>query len=448
MSGARPRPRGRALTLFERACYLDGRTPFALALAVRVRGRVDAECLRRALDGLQARYPMLRCHVEQREGRPWFVPQQPAPALPLQCIERRDGQHWLRSVQRELQRPFTDQAPLLRALWLHQADVGELVLICHHCICDGLALATLLREWLDGYAMPPADVVPDGHLGGIESLLPAAWLRDRGRLRRARWKAALFKAFLASRRPGPALGYGPLYLMRRRLGRDELAALAMHCRAQDVTVFGALATAFMHAFREVRGARGVDGFRIPVDGRRVLGLAPDAWLAMAPTVRLAPWRRRCPVRRFWSRARALRKTLQRRVARLRPRTLGYLLGLEQLHDQFDKLIAFAQSRPCGRQVTLSYLGSLDLPARCDAFDVEAAFGPLATLAPTPATLLTFSRFGGCLDISLAADEQSLPKAQAEAVLAHAMRMLHRCAGLPCVTQAVQDGTDAPVPATT
>lgn len=422
----------RPLTLFERGMYLDGRTPVAIVFPARIRGRLHEDRLRHALARVQAKHPLLRCRVAPGDDgpadRPWFHLQPHAAPIPLRIVERTGDDDWRRESRHEWTLPFDADRPLVRVTWLRGADAGELLLVCHHCICDGRSIVTLLREILLSCARPGHDIGHHASLQTLEDILPRAVLDDRRLRRRTRWKAALFELFVRSRRPGPARTYGEVYAIDWTLDRPATQALAQRCRAEDVSVFNALCVAFVLGFRAVRGARGAGRFAVPVDVRRFLpALAADQLFAMAPTITLSlrtPHPGVVPDDAFWTLARALRADVERRIERLGPRVHESLLGMERLHAVFDRLIAHGQSRPAGGNVTLSWLGRLDLARDYGDFRLDAVRSPTAMLAPTPANLVTISGFDGGLDFALTSDDRSLPVAQAHAVRDRVMEVLH------------------------
>ena len=126
----------RKMMLCERIMYVDRETPFTLVQAARIRGRLDPEQLRHALDRIQLKHPMLRCAVLDGDSPQIVLEDDPAP-IPLRLVARESDQDWLRESHIERETAFaSDRAPLMRAVWIHDEDGGELLLTCHHCICD------------------------------------------------------------------------------------------------------------------------------------------------------------------------------------------------------------------------------------------------------------------------------------------------------------------------
>jgi hypothetical protein len=126
---------------------------------------------------------------------------------------------------------------------------------------------------------------------------------------------------------------------------------------------------------------------------------------------------------FWALARMVKADMTQKVERQGPSTCTRLLGLEHLHDVYDRIVAYGSSKRGGRLVTVSYLGRMDIAEDYRNFHLRAVCGVSGMLEPTPANLLVISSFAGRFDFSLASDEQSLPYAQAMQIKEKAMALL-------------------------
>ena len=243
--------------------YREGRTPFTSVFPIQVLGELDEERLRQALARVQAKHPLLRCVIEQAAGGPRFVLlDRPAP-IPLRIVQRRGEDHWETEARREWVTAFDGgREPLVRFVWLRAGDINELLLIGHHCICDGHSGINLVRECLGAYDRPEQDLGVYDALGAMEDIIPAAVLENRRFQRRVRWKAGILRLTLflkqrdGSKPPGPRIAAGQMYFHRWSTGDAAALALTERCRSEGVTVLAALSVAFMQAFRDVRGARG------------------------------------------------------------------------------------------------------------------------------------------------------------------------------------------------
>jgi hypothetical protein len=433
--------RSRRLLLLERTMYRDGRTPFASVFSMQLLGRLEEGRLLQALSRLQAKHPLLRCVIEDgadSEGPRFVLQDHPAP-IPLRIVERKHDDDWQTEVRREWVAPFdAGRDPLVRLVWLRASEVSELILVGHHCICDGQSGMTLLRECLSAYDEPEKDLGTYDALGAIEDLVPAALLKDRSFRRRMRWKIGLLRLILLWQRRKRARSASPIrgeqmYFHRWSLDKAASLTLIERCRTEGVTVLAAMSVAFLQAFRDVRGTKALRKAYTMVNARRFMPLLrPDAMFGMAPGVELSV--RGLPPQEmsasgFWTCAQAIKADLTRRVDVLGRDIYDYLVGMEGMHGMYGSLVGDTESATTVRHVTLSNMGRLEFPQRYSSFWVERIYSPLVMVSPTPANTVVISSFAGRLELAIVSDEQSLPPAQAKAIRQRAMELLRDCAGI-------------------
>jgi hypothetical protein len=101
-----------------------------------------------------------------------------------------------------------------------------------------------------------------------------------------------------------------------------------------------------------------------------------------------------------------------------------------LHDKYTALVAFFESAPAVRNVTLSNLGRLDIPQQYRSFRLERVYSPLVMVSPTPANTVVISSFAGQMEFAIISDEHSLPRVQAREIQQRAMEILRTCVALP------------------
>ncbi|MFC5739988.1 condensation domain-containing protein [Dyella tabacisoli] len=405
--------------------------PVSSVIPVKIRGPIAEASLRHALGRVQAKHPILRCLVAEEAGRPWFVLQEHAPPIPLNIIERKSDNDWQEYSKAEVNQLFdAGRHPMVRLTWLRGDDVSELLLVCHHCICDGRSMVTLLNEILQLCDQPEKEMGTEESLHAFDDLFPAEAIRNRGLQWRARLKAALFKLFILTRRSGPARIYGEVYQLHWVVDAAIAQRLIERCKTEGVSFFAAASVAFMLAFHAVLGPRGVDKFVAPVDARKFLPkLRADSLFAIAPTVTLSLDKacfKKSSGTDFWGLARAFKQDLAAKVAGMGRKVYETFFGMEHLHGWFDKIIASSRSGHGGRDVRLSYLGRLELAQDYRSFQLEAVHCLSAMLAPTPAHLIAMSSFADRMNFSFISDQLSLPYEQALIIKEKAMAMLLAC----------------------
>ncbi|GAA1024555.1 MULTISPECIES: non-ribosomal peptide synthetase [Amycolatopsis] len=162
----------------QRLWFLDefepGGREYISPSALRLRGELDLDALRQALNTVVARHESLRTTFDAIEGHPVQIVHEPAPIeLPVEDFDEA-------VLAREALRPFDLRTgPLLRA-WLFREESGDhvLLLVLHHIVTDG---------WSAGVLAAELDTCYSAYVRGEEPKLPAlpvqyadfaAWQRD------------------------------------------------------------------------------------------------------------------------------------------------------------------------------------------------------------------------------------------------------------------------------
>jgi amino acid adenylation domain-containing protein len=240
---------------------LEPESPFYnVPAAVRVRGRLDAEALRRSLEEVVRRHEPLRTRFVSEEGQPAQVVMAPAEfRLPMRSlrtlpIEERQAET-MRLAAEEAQRPFDLSAELPLRAELLQLDEEEHVLLvtAHHIVSDGWSMRVLVEELAEVYgALAAGGDVPQHDLA-IQYADYAAWQRAclQGEVLEAHlayWKEQLagceFVLDLPAARPRPPVQTfsGATAALELPMGLGP--ALKELSRREGVTLFMTLLAAF------------------------------------------------------------------------------------------------------------------------------------------------------------------------------------------------------------
>ncbi|MFK0295418.1 condensation domain-containing protein [Streptomyces sp. NPDC090442] len=396
----RPRLR-RPLSPLERWYWIaDQISPLNGIARARVHGLLPVQVLRRALDVLQDRHPLLRVAISSEPDgtRAEFVPVegQPVP-LRLAVADAEDQTAWEREVNEHELVTGVDwrTGPLLRAVVISQrteesatpddAPAHDLLLVASHCVADGLTLLSLLRQWIEIAAelhagrtvlAPPFRALP-----ATEDLVPE---RHRGVEGSARLAALMLRDTLASRRlraqrivPGRAVPAEErrTQMLHRTLTGAQMELVTRACKRQGTTVHGALAAALVTAVAKDAGTCSPAHFSIgsPVDFRSSLSGAisrEEAGSYAATLPSLVAYR---PGRPLWPMARSISKDLARRRARGEHLTLVKLLGSAgpASVENSGPFVRFMDEKgPIN--LCLSNVGRHDFPARLGPWAVSDA----------------------------------------------------------------------------
>ncbi|MGE6764044.1 non-ribosomal peptide synthase/polyketide synthase, partial [Corallococcus interemptor] len=144
-----------------------GSAAYNIPAALRLKGHVDVESLRRAFESLVARHETLRTTFFQHQGQPAQHIHAPAEwALPLLDVsslpEKQREEEGRRLANLEARRPFDLEAgPLLRTSLVRLNEAEHLLLVTmHHIVSDGWSMGVLVRELTALYAAFHAGQVP------------------------------------------------------------------------------------------------------------------------------------------------------------------------------------------------------------------------------------------------------------------------------------------------
>jgi amino acid adenylation domain-containing protein len=253
------------------AAQVDEATPQTTGFALRLRGALDVEALRRAIAVLVSRHPALRSGFELQDGEPRrrVLAAETQVEVEVVDVAREDEARVLADV---FLRPFDlSRPPLLRPRILRLADDEHVLAVpIHHVVTDGWSNAILVDELAALYRDGPAASLPrPADYGAF-----VAWQRERvagpeGERQRAYWRrrlAGLEPLALPFDRRLPAVPSFRAGRLRFALDPalvERLAALARDARATPFMVYTA---ALWEVLRAVTGQEDV-AFATPTGGR-------------------------------------------------------------------------------------------------------------------------------------------------------------------------------------
>ncbi|WP_411130313.1 non-ribosomal peptide synthase/polyketide synthase [Streptomyces sp. x-19] len=222
-------------------------TEYNSGRALRLRGALDTEALRGALDALVARHESLRTTFDTVDGQGVQLVH-PAAPLDLPVLDCPDGGDALDAlVQRLLGEPFDLRTgPLLRSTLIRLGgEEHVLVLSMHHIVTDGWSLGVIRRELGELYAGRALAELP------VQYADYAVWQRERltGRVLEeglGYWRAQLAEApvlELPTDRPRPAERTTRGASCQMVVPAALVARFTEVCQAQGATLFMGLTAA-------------------------------------------------------------------------------------------------------------------------------------------------------------------------------------------------------------
>jgi len=255
-----------------------------LVIVTRIKGAISSEQLETALSKLRKKYPLLRVKISlDNRNIAWLTSEGvPENSVHAELRAADDPDAWIRKVSEEQKERFQlDKGPLIRFALLNSAETSDLIINCHHSICDALSLTYLVRDILFSITNPewePAQVtdVPDTQKAGLPSphginlhhriivkILNILWRRNSISFSEADFQI-LHQKYWGKGKGNHTLSW--------ELTESQTSAFVNRCRKENVTVNSAIATAVVAAQHDVQGTRPayLHTVSMPVDIRKRL----------------------------------------------------------------------------------------------------------------------------------------------------------------------------------
>ena len=246
----------------------EGSLAYNINTTLELRGKIDTDALRRAVQGLVDHHEALRTILSE-DGKSQVV--QPRLSLDVPIIEK-DIEAWR---AQESKTPFDlTTGPLFRAALLRVDDERSLLsLTAHHILCDGFTFGIFLEELADTYngtapATPPLQF--RGYLEAIEAQRGSAEMEAHRAYWLAECRVPVPVLRLPSDRPYPTIRNFNGQRVSTRIDASLADALRTASRRAGCTLYMTLLAGFqIFLHRITRQDEIIVG--IPVTGRSVPG---------------------------------------------------------------------------------------------------------------------------------------------------------------------------------
>ena len=239
------------------------RSPAAnVVVAARIIGDVSEKGLRVALDAVRRMHPLLGAKIIFDENHDAWLSADNVSETTLRITPRSSEIQWFEEIRHENRIPFEPETrPLIRFVLVYSPKVSEIIAFAQHSICDGDALAILIRDILIYYANPSKEVQVLQPLN-CEDYFPRENFSLSGFIARifinhynSQWRkrpyyftqadfAEIHKAYWDRTQYNIAL---------IQLEPEETSLLATKCRENDVTITSAVTAAFLAAYKDILG---------------------------------------------------------------------------------------------------------------------------------------------------------------------------------------------------
>jgi NRPS condensation-like uncharacterized protein len=416
--------------------FLLGLPNANVVMVALIRGRVSVEMFVRAIAGLMERHPLLRSRVELDEGGTAWLTSMGEPMPSISAASREHPGDWVEHARREFRHRFDLlEGPLVRFVLIKSPKSSEVIVNCHHAICDGVSLAILMRDLmtllgdptaeLPGMPVPPAlegDLLPPSASGSLLARLMIS--RLNGRLRKSGHKfgeeefAKLHEVFWERSNTD---------IVPWTIPREETSRFVSKCREEEITVTSALTAAAVAGGAKASSGRGVCENRVTVAVNlrdRLKRPVDDAFGYYASAVNFGF--RYDSRHSFWWNARKVNGRLRGRLtdsrvfesqltASLDPGLIDSfgLMEMGLLEDEMVKSIARRRMADRRASVLVSNLGRQEISFRFGGLGVEALYGPCVhSLSDKYLGAVTV---GGAMHLAFTFDDRAMPRREIEGV---------------------------------
>jgi NRPS condensation-like uncharacterized protein len=240
-------------------------SPFSIVTMVaRIKGDVSEEMLKNAVAKVQQRHSPLRVRMKEDNDHPQWFTSQGVQEIPIQIVARKSENDWIKIHAEASKIPYEfETRPAIRFILVQSPDVSELIILCHHIICDGMSLAYLARDLMVHLGDPAREVEvlpapPPIDLSNLPSDVSQSRLAKAliNRMNRKWAEESVFFDHEDYRILTKA--YWDNYnhqFFSIELSEADTSALVARCRKENTTVNSALTAAFSGAQSFVEGEK-------------------------------------------------------------------------------------------------------------------------------------------------------------------------------------------------
>lgn len=410
----------RKLMMVERIMYVDPKTPVNCVFAAKIKGEIPEQNFKTALEKIQQKHALLRVVIDSKsEKYPFFIEEKDIAPIPLRIVERKTDEDWLTESQKEWKILFEEEkTPLARVVWVRGQDVSEVFWAIPHCISDGTTGVTLMKELLQLLDDPALELEPYEPFSSVDEFLPSHF-NVKSKKFKARLYLTFARFFFMLQQKSKKRNLGKDYVLHQKLDTATTFQITERCKANGISVHALLCSAFMQAFREVKGKEAKGKVISPVDVRHFIPeIKEDHLFAFAPTVDLAIKKGSSDL---LNNARQIKEDLTQKIGKMEARELLWM-G-EQMHPIVDRMISMLKSSNGGHDVTLSNMGRINIPNEYKNFSIETIFSPTVAFPWLNSNTLVTSTYNHQMDFIFLSNEDFLPKAEAAKIKEKAIALM-------------------------
>jgi len=237
----------------------DQFAPFNAVIILHLRGSPDPGHLKKALETVQNRHPLLQVHIV-KDNKRYAFDTEGTPEIPLQLVERQSEDQWMSAVEAELNTPIDiSTGPLLRCSYIYspsEEGEAELLFTFHHSIVDAASVESFCHEVLilsdkfrSNTGSHEQPQLPFLH--SEECYFPKRFKGLRLKFRMSAFfikqmiNEGTFRFKTRKQRKPPIHDSGNCHICPIRISRDTTSALIRQTRRRRVTISSALNAALL-----------------------------------------------------------------------------------------------------------------------------------------------------------------------------------------------------------
>lgn len=410
----------RKLSVGERIMYVAETEAINCIFPIRINGSFNPNQVQSALHKLQEKHPLLRSVIKPVNGQPSFIVQDIISDIPILIHDRLDNDHWKEFAEKSW-KDYIDvsKGPLAKLLWIRGEPLSEFILICPHCIADGVSFTAVLRDFLhllddiDTAIGTPQPLIVDDTGAHTISVFKRAQINVKASVGKAVAHLFLPKQLNYSK----TISLDGTYMVRHRIEAEEMQRLLSCCKRQQVSLYALMAAVFFEVGERVL-PKSKGKLICPVDIRKYLkNLKEDQLFAFAPIIDLKASKKNAT----WELAKDIKQQLQNGLSKIDIHEITYIN--EHFQSLVPKLLNHLRTAEGSHDFTFSNMGNLALPQQFRNFKLEEVYSPTVAFPWKNPNTMVMSTYKGILDITFTSNEAILPKAKANQFLAQAVERL-------------------------
>ena len=135
-------------------------SPFSIVTMVaRIKGNITEEMLKNAVVKIQQRHVLLNVRIKEDDEHALWFASEGVQEIPIEIVPRKSENDWIKIHAEASKIPYEFEThPAIRFILVQSPDVSELIILCHHIICDGMSLAYLARDLMVHLGDPSREV--------------------------------------------------------------------------------------------------------------------------------------------------------------------------------------------------------------------------------------------------------------------------------------------------